>query len=82
MANDANIANKIKEMIAERLDCKLEEVTEDARFIDDLGADSLDQADLMVEFEKTFSVRFPPGSVEQIQSIGEVVALIETARAA
>jgi acyl carrier protein len=76
------VEDRVKAIVAEQLGLEREEIAIDSPFATDLGADSLDQADLMLKFEREFSVRFPPGSVEQAQSIGEVVALIELARAA
>ena len=78
----SNVNDLVVAIVAEHFGIDRDEINSDSPFVADLGADSLDQAGLMVEFEKTFSVTFPPGSVERVQSIGEVVTLIETARAA
>jgi acyl carrier protein len=78
----STVQDRVAEIVAEHLGIDQEEIASDSPFATDLGLDSLDQAGLLLEFEKAFCVRFPPGSADQIQSVGEVVALIETARAA
>ena len=78
----ATVEDRVAEIVAAELGIDREEITADSPFVTDLGADSLDQARLVLEFEKAFSVRFPPGTAERIQSIGEVVSLIEAARRA
>lgn len=78
----SNIEDRVMAIVAEQLDIDRDEIFSDSPFATDLGADSLDQANLMLEFEKAFGMRFPPGSAEQVQSIGDVVTLIESCRAA
>ena len=78
----SNVNNRVVAIVAEHLGIDPDEIASDSPFATELGADSLDQAGMKIEFEKAFNVRFAPGSVERAQSIGEVVALIETARAA
>ena len=77
-----SVEDRVAAIVAEQLEIDRAEITSDAPFATDLGADSLDRVRLMLEFEKEFSVRFPPGSADRIQTIGGVVALIEAARAA
>ena len=76
------VEDRVMTIVAEMLEIDREEITSDSPFATDLGVDSLDQEGLMLEFERAFSVRFPPGSVDQVQSIREVVALIEKAQSA
>ncbi len=78
----SSVNDRVAEIVAEHLGIEREEISDDSPFTTDLGADSLDQAGLLVAFEKAFSVRFPPGSADLVQSIREVVALIEDSRAA
>lgn len=78
----SNIEDRVATIVAEHLGIEPEEISRDSPFATDLGADSLDQAGFLVEFEKVFCVRFPPGSADRITTIGEVVALIESARTA
>ena len=73
----SSVEDRVAEIVAQHLEIEREEISNDSPFTTDLGADSLDQAGLLLEFEKTFCVRFPPGSSDQIQSIREVVALIK-----
>ncbi len=70
-------AERIKEIIAEKLMVELEEVTEDATFRDDLGADSLDLVDLIMEFEDEFGIEIPEEDAEKITTVGEAIAYIE-----
>lgn len=70
-------AERIKEIIAEKLMVELEEVTEDATFRDDLGADSLDLVDLIMEFEDEFGIEIPEKDAEKITTVGEAIAYIE-----
>ena len=78
----STIEDQVAAIVADQLGIGREEITFDSPFMAELGADSLDQAGLKIAFEKAFSVRFPAGSVERSQSIGEIIALIEKARVA
>jgi len=70
-------AERIKEIIAEKLMVELEEVTEEATFREDLGADSLDLVDLIMEFEDEFGIEIPEEDAEKINTVGEAIAYIE-----
>ena len=72
-----NIQEQIKEMIVEKLAVKPEEVTMDASFTNDLGADSLDTVELMMDFEKKFNLAIPDNQQEKIVTVGDVVKLVE-----
>ena len=78
----SKVNDRVIAIVAEHLGIGWDEITSDSPFSTELGADSLDQAGLMIEFERVFNVRFPAGSFDRVQSIREVVALIEMARAA
>lgn len=78
----SSIEDRVAEIVAQQLGIERSEITSDSPFVTDLGCDSLDQECLIIDFEQSFSVRFPPGSAEQVQSIREVVELIERCRAA
>ncbi len=78
----ATVEDQVAAIVADQLGIDRDEITSDSPFTTELGADSLDQAGMMVAFEKAFSVRFPPGSADRVRSIGEVIALIEAARTA
>jgi acyl carrier protein len=75
MAGDV-LARVIK-VIDNRLDVKKKEVTNETSFKDDLGADSLDVVELVMEFEEEFDLEIPNEDVEKIKTVGEVVAYIE-----
>ena len=75
------ILNEIVPIIAEKLGVDPSEVTMEASFTNDLGADSLDTVELMMEFEKTFGLTIPDDQQENITTVGDVVRLIEKMRA-
>jgi len=74
--------NKIKSIIAEQLGVKPEEVTEGAKFIDDLGADSLDTVELVMALEEEFGIEIPDEDAEKMTTVGEAIKYIETKTAA
>ncbi len=74
---DQNIETKVKEIIVEQLGVNPEQVTENASFIEDLGADSLDTVELVMAFEEEFSVEVPDEDAEKLQTVGDVVKYIE-----
>jgi acyl carrier protein len=71
------VTEKIKEIIAEQLGVKKEEVTEEAKFIDDLGADSLDTVELVMALEEEFGIEIPDEDAEKMATVGEAVKYIE-----
>ena len=77
----SEILNEITPIIAEKLGVDPSEVTMEASFTNDLGADSLDTVELMMEFEKNFNLSIPDDQQESIQTVGDVVRLIEKMRA-
>ena len=70
-------AEKVKKIVVEQLGVPEDQVTEDAKFIDDLGADSLDQVELVMAFEEEFGVEIPDTEAEKIKTIKDVVDYIE-----
>lgn len=78
----SNVAEKVAEIIVEQLGVESSEVNNDAHFIDDLGADSLDTVELIMEFEKEFDIEIPDEDAEKIQKVGEAVSYIEEAQKA
>ena len=76
----ANIANKVTEIIVEKLGVDESEVTPEASFTNDLGADSLDTVELIMEFEKEFDLSIPDEEAENIQTVGQAIEFINTAR--
>lgn len=72
-----SIEEKVREIIVEQLGVESEKVTSDAKFIEDLGADSLDTVELVMAFEDAFDIEVPDEEAEKLQSVSEVVAYIK-----
>jgi acyl carrier protein len=72
------IAERGKKTIVDKLGVDESEVLNDAHFINDLGADSLDTVELIMEFEKEFDVTIPDDQAENIQTVGQAIAYLET----
>ena len=77
----SDIAESIKKIVVEHLDVDPEKVTESASFIDDLGADSLDNVELVMAFEEEFDVEIPDDAAETIQIVGDAIKFVEKAKA-
>ena len=75
----SDIASRVKAIIVDKLGVDENEVTPEASFTNDLGADSLDTVELIMEFEKEFDLAIPDDEAEKISTVGEAVAHIETA---
>ncbi len=73
----ASIAEKVTQIIVDKLGVDASEVTPDASFINDLGADSLDTVELIMEFEKEFDVSIPDEEAENIQTVGTAIEYLE-----
>ena len=71
------VVAKVKEIIVDKLGVEASEVTESANFTNDLGADSLDTVELIMEFEKEFGISIPDDQAEKITNVGEAVSYIE-----
>lgn len=71
------IFEKVRELVAERLNVDEDEVTEDAKFIDDLGADSLDIVELVMDLESEFDLEIPDEDAEAIATVADAVEYIE-----
>ncbi len=72
-----SIETQVKDIIVEQLGVDPEKVTTDAKFIEDLGADSLDTVELVMTFEEKFSVEVPDEDAEKLKSVADVVAYIK-----
>ncbi len=72
-----SIEEKVKQIIVDELGVEESEVTPNARFVDDLGADSLDNVELVMRFEEEFGVEIPDEDAEKIQSVRDAVEYIE-----
>ncbi len=67
---------RVKKIVVEHLDIKAEKVTEEASFIDDLGADSLDNVEMVMAFEEEFDIEIPDDAAEKIQTVGDALKYI------
>ena len=81
MSDITTIENQVKEIIVDQLGVDPEKVTSDAKFIEDLGADSLDTVELVMTFEEKFSVEVPDEDAEKLKSVADVVAYIKANQA-
>ena len=75
----SDVAEKVKAIIVDKLGVDESEVTTEASFTNDLGADSLDTVELIMEFEKEFDLAIPDDEAEKISTVGEAIAHIESA---
>ena len=73
----SNVAEKVKGIIVEQLGVDQDQVTEEASFVDDLGADSLDQVELVMALEEEFGIEIPDEDAEKITRVKEAVEYIE-----
>jgi acyl carrier protein len=73
----SDIATKVKAIIVEKLGVDEKEVTPTASFTNDLGADSLDTVELIMEFEKEFNIAIPDDQAEKISTVGDAITYIE-----
>jgi len=73
----SDIATRIKAIIVDKLGVDENEVTPEASFTNDLGADSLDTVELIMEFEKEFNLSIPDEEAEKISSVGDAISYIE-----
>ena len=71
------VADQVKKIIVEQLGVDEEEVTPDASFVDDLGADSLDTVELVMAFEEEFGCEIPDDAAETILTVGDAIKFLE-----
>jgi acyl carrier protein len=69
----SGIEDKVKDIIAEELGVEREKLTDDASFMEDLGADSLDQVELVMAFEKEFDIDIPDEEAEKLRTVGDAL---------
>ena len=75
----SDVAEKVKKIIAEHLGIDdMDKITEDAKFIDDLGADSLDTVELVMAFEEAFDLEIPDEKAETILTVGDAISHLES----
>jgi len=75
----SDVAEKVKAIIVDKLGVDESEVTNEANFTNDLGADSLDTVELIMEFEKEFDIQIPDDKAEAIVTVGDAISFIEAA---
>ena len=75
--NMSDIASKVRSIIVDKLGVDENEVTPEASFTNDLGADSLDTVELIMEFEKEFNLSIPDDQAENIQTVGQAIPYLE-----
>ena len=73
-----NVESKVKEIIVSKLGVEDSQVTPNASFTNDLGADSLDTVELVMEFEKAFNLQIPDEDAEKIQTVGDAITYINS----
>lgn len=72
-----NIEAEVKKIIEEKLGVNAEQITDAASFIDDLGADSLDQVELVMDFEDKFEIDIPDEDAEKMRTVGDAVSYLK-----
>ena len=72
-----SIEDRVKKIVSDQLGASIETIENDSSFVDDLGADSLDTVELIMEFEKEFNIAIPDDQAENIQTVGDAVKYIE-----
>ena len=80
--SEKTVEEKVRDIIVDQLGVNAEQVVLGARFIEDLGADSLDTVELVMAFEEEFSIEVPDEDAEKLQSVGDVVKYVEENAAA
>ena len=76
----SSIEDRVKKIVVEQLGVSEDQVTPDASFVDDLGADSLDTVELVMELEEEFDINIPDDEAENIQKVGQAIDFIEKAK--
>jgi len=77
----AAVADRVIDIVAEQLGVDKDKVTPETSFVNDLGADSLDTVELVMELEEEFDVNIPDDAAEKIQTVGQAIEYIEKAQA-
>ncbi|HEY1121325.1 acyl carrier protein [Luteolibacter arcticus] len=76
--SEKSIEDRVKDIIVDQLGVNADQVTLEAKFIEDLGADSLDTVELVMAFEEEFEIEVPDEEAEKLQSVGDVVTYIKS----
>ena len=75
------VADRVIEIVSEQLGVDKDKVTQETSFVNDLGADSLDTVELVMELEEEFDINIPDDAAEKIQTVGQAIEFIEKAQA-
>lgn len=78
----ASVAQRVIDIVADQLGVDKEKVTPETSFVNDLGADSLDTVELVMELEEEFDIQIPDDAAEKIQTVGQAIEFIEKAQKA
>ena len=78
----ASVAERVIEIVADQLGVEKEKITRETSFVNDLGADSLDTVELVMELGEEFDINIPDDAAEKIQTVGQAIDFIEKAQAA
>jgi acyl carrier protein len=81
LMSDKSIEARVKDIIVDQLGVNADQVTTEAKFVEDLGADSLDTVELVMAFEEEFDIEVPDEEAEKLQAVGDVVAYITSQQA-
>lgn len=81
MAAEKPVEEKVRDIVVEQLGVKPEQVTPEAKFIEDLGADSLDTVELVMAFEEEFGNEIPDETAEKLQTVGDVIEYVKSLQA-
>jgi acyl carrier protein len=76
----ASVAERVIDIVAEQLGVDKEKITPETSFVNDLGADSLDTVELVMELEEEFDINIPDDAAEKIQTVGQAIKFIEEAQ--
>ena len=76
--SDKSIEARVKDIIVDQLGVNADQVTIEAKFVEDLGADSLDTVELVMAFEEEFDIEVPDEEAEKLQSVGDVITYISS----
>jgi acyl carrier protein len=76
LMSDKSIEDRVKDIIVDQLGVNADQVTPEAKFVEDLGADSLDTVELVMAFEEEFDIEVPDEEAEKLQAVGDVITYI------
>jgi acyl carrier protein len=74
----ASVEERVVEIVADQLGVEKDKITRESHFVNDLGADSLDQVELVMELEEEFDLEIPDDAAEKLQTVGQAIDFIET----